>query len=174
MAYVAPRATLGEINAIVAWTLVRVGPEAMDIIESFLGRSVRDTIFMLLSWPEWNNGFALWECLESEGDGQAQGAGRNEAKNNEASRSQGVPQGAGCFAKEKIHGKGADRNEGEGDGQAQTALSRSSEDSRRVGAEEGVREGLAQTALSQSSEGSRRVGAEEVLERDSHLYLLLL
>ena len=55
-----------------------------------------------------------------------------------------------------------------------TALSRSSEGSRRVGAEEGVREGLAQTALSQSSEGSRRVGAEEVLERDSHLYLLLL
>ena len=66
MAYVALRATLGEIDAIVVWTLVRVGPEALRIIESFLGRSVRDTIFRLLSWPEWNNGFALWECLESE------------------------------------------------------------------------------------------------------------
>ena len=53
MAYVDLRGVPAEIDAIVAWTLNRVGPEAMAIIESFLGNFFFDTIFRLCAWPEW-------------------------------------------------------------------------------------------------------------------------
>ena len=68
--YVDLRGVPAEIDAIVAWTLNRVGPEAMAIIESFLGNFFFDTIFRLCAWPEWHH-FLELECRER--DAQASG-----------------------------------------------------------------------------------------------------